>query len=190
MKIPYEQADILDISCGIIAEILGCEREEVQPDSILGDELGADSLSFVEFVFALEKRFHITLPKKSIIEHAAEQTGSEELFIAPDGGLTEAGRFLLEKSFFGFTPGQLRAGIKRYRVLSATTPKNWANSISQVLNQLPKACPECGHDAAVLTPNRTLACGNCGAGLKPSNGDEVLAAYAPTLLAEAQALAA
>jgi acyl carrier protein len=190
MKTPYQYAEILDTACGIIAEILGCERDEVQPDSTLGDELEADSLSFVEISFALEKRFHIVLPKKSIIEHAVEQTGSEEQFIATDGGLTDIGRFLLEKSFFGFAPGQLHTGMKRYAVLGATTPKNWANSVFQVLGQLPDACPECGHDTATLNPDRTLACGHCGAGLKPRNGDELLSAYVPTLLSEARTLAA
>lgn len=190
MKTPYQYPEILDTACGIIAEILGCERDEVTPDSTLGDDLGADSLSFVEISFALEKRFHIVLPKKSIIEHAVEQTGSEEQFIAPDGGLTAIGRFLLEKSFFGFEPGQLHTGMKRYAVMGATTPKNWANSVFQILGQLPDVCPDCGHDAAMLKPDRTLSCGLCGASLKPRNGDELLSAYVPTLLPEAQALAA
>lgn len=190
MKTSHQYSDILDTACAIIAEILGCDREEVQPDSTLGDELDADSLSFVEISFALEKCFHVFLPTRSIIDHAIEQTGSEELFIAPNGGLTDMGRFLLEKSFFGFAPGQLHTGMKRHAVLGATTPRNWANSVFQVLGQLPDTCPECGHDEAVLNPNRTLACGHCGAAVKPRNGDEVLAAYVPTLLPEARALAA
>jgi acyl carrier protein len=190
MKTPYQQAEILETSCGIIAEILGCERDEVQPDSTLGDELGADSLSFVEISFGLGKHFHIALPNKSIIDHAAEQTGREDLFIAPDGGLTDTGRFLLEKSFFEFGEGQLRTGMKRYAVMGATTPRNWANSVFQILGQLPETCPECQHDNAALAPNRAIVCGQCGASLKPRNGDEVLASYVPALLSEAAALAA
>jgi acyl carrier protein len=190
MKTPYKQEDVLEASCAIIADILGCEPEEVNPDSSLGDDLGADSLSFVEISFGLGKHFGVALPNKSIIDHAAEQTGNEALFVAPDGGLTEQGSFLLENSFFGFDKDQIGKGMKRHAVMGATTPRNWANSVFHILGELPDACPDCGHHSAILKPNRAIACGQCGAALKPRNGDEVLAAYVSKLLSQAMALAA
>lgn len=190
MKTPYTQQDVLETACSIIADILGCEADEVQPDSSLDDDLGADSLSFVEISFGLGKHFGVALPNKSIIDYATEQTGNEALFVAPDGGLTEQGCFLLENSFFGFAKDQLSKGMKRHGVMGATTPRNWANSVFHILNELPDACPDCGHTEAVLKPNRAMACGQCGALVKPRNGDEVLAAYVSGLLPQAAALAA
>lgn len=189
MKIPYDRQKVLDAVCGIVAEVLGYERDEVHPDNTLGDDLDADSLSFVEVTYSLEKRFNITLPKKSIIDHAAEQNDGEDLFIMPDGGLTEAGVFLFQRSFFDFAPGCLSPGMKRYAVIGATTSRNWASSCFHLLGQLPDNCHDCGHDTAVVNPNHTMSCGGCGMVLKPHEGDAVLAALVPALIAEAKTLA-
>ena len=38
----------------VIVETLGCEAEAVKPEASLEEDLGADSLAFVELVIALE----------------------------------------------------------------------------------------------------------------------------------------
>jgi len=190
MKTPYQQQDVLDVVRGIVAEVLGYERDEVDPDNTLGDDLDADSLSFVEITYSLEKRFNIALPKKNIVDHAAELSGGEEAFVTATGGLTEAGVFLLERSFFDFAPGYLQPGVKRYAVLGVTTPRHWASACFHMLGQLPEVCPDCGHDTATTAPNHALVCAGCGAALKPRDGDEVLAALVPGLIPQAQKLAA
>ena len=38
----------------VIVETLGCEAEAVTPEASLAEDLGADSLAFVELVIALE----------------------------------------------------------------------------------------------------------------------------------------
>ena len=38
----------------VIVETLGCEAEDVKPEASLTEDLGADSLAFVELVIALE----------------------------------------------------------------------------------------------------------------------------------------
>ena len=188
MKIPYDKLKVLDEVCRVVAEVLGFERNEIQPDNTLGDDLNADSLSFVEITYCLEKRFSIILPKKSIIDHAVEQGVQESVFITPDGGLTEAGVFLFQRSFFNFAPDFLKPGMKRYAVIAGTTPQNWASSCFYLLNQLPDVCPNCGHDATAVNPNFTISCERCGTVLKPREGDEALAALVLKLLAEAKSL--
>lgn len=190
MKIPYDKQDVLEVVCFIVAEVVGCDHEEVQWNSKLGDDLDADSLSFVEIVYSLEKRFGINLPKKSIIDHAVEQTGSEELFITPSGEVTEKGIFLLEKSFFNFQPGDLKPGMKRYGLMGMTTPENWASSCYHMLQQLPHVCPDCGHDTAAASPNHTMFCAGCGSVLKPREGDAVLAGFVRVLIDDIDELAA
>ena len=39
----------------IIVDTLGCDPEEVKPETSLADDLGADSLAAVELVMALEE---------------------------------------------------------------------------------------------------------------------------------------
>jgi len=46
---------------GIIAEELGVERDTIEPDSRLADDLGADSLDAVELVMAIEEEFDVEI---------------------------------------------------------------------------------------------------------------------------------
>ena len=52
---------IEDKAKGIIAEHLGVTKEQVKPESILTDDLGAESLDVVELVMAIEDAFEIVI---------------------------------------------------------------------------------------------------------------------------------
>jgi len=54
--------------CGILSDILGCEAGDIKKDAVLKDDLGADSLSAVEIVMALEDAFGITIPEEKTAE--------------------------------------------------------------------------------------------------------------------------
>lgn len=45
----------------IIADLLGCDLEEVKDDALLSDHLGADSLDKVELIIEFEKEFDIII---------------------------------------------------------------------------------------------------------------------------------
>ena len=57
----------------IIAEQLGVEDEEVNPESRFVEDLGADSLDTVELVMALEEEFGIEIPDKDAEKIATVQ---------------------------------------------------------------------------------------------------------------------
>lgn len=46
----------------IIAETSGLPREKITPDSHVIDDLGIDSLDFLDIVFAIDKAFGIKVP--------------------------------------------------------------------------------------------------------------------------------
>ena len=48
----------------IIVETLGCEAEEVTPETSLSDDLGADSLAAVELVMALEEATGLSIAEE------------------------------------------------------------------------------------------------------------------------------
>lgn len=52
--------------CSIIAETLGCDVEQVVPEAILVDDLGADSLASVELTMALEEETGIAIDDESL----------------------------------------------------------------------------------------------------------------------------
>lgn len=50
----------------ILYEQLRVTPAEIKPDSLLGDDLGADSLDIVEIVMALEDEFEIEIPDSDV----------------------------------------------------------------------------------------------------------------------------
>ena len=84
-----EIAAVCDGVTRMIAEALVREVDEVHLDSRLIDDLGAESIDFLDIVFRLEQLFRIEIPRGKIIEDARGAL-SEEQF-ARDGYLTADG---------------------------------------------------------------------------------------------------
>lgn len=53
---------IFETIAKIISEQLGHNLDEIQPDTSLVDDLGADSLDAVEVIMAIEEEFSIEIP--------------------------------------------------------------------------------------------------------------------------------
>lgn len=73
----------------IIADALGCEEEEVQPDSSLINDLGAESIDFLDIVFRLEREFKVKIPRGKAMEEARGELTEDEF--EQKGVVTEAG---------------------------------------------------------------------------------------------------
>lgn len=84
-----EIAAVRDDVTRMIAEALVREVDEVQLDSRLIEDLGAESIDFLDIVFRLEQLFRIEIPRGKIIEDARGDLSEEEF--AEDGYLTLAG---------------------------------------------------------------------------------------------------
>jgi acyl carrier protein len=52
---------MLETVQAVIAESLAINKEQIQPDARLIDDLGADSLDFLDMIFGLEKAFGLRL---------------------------------------------------------------------------------------------------------------------------------
>src|SRR5262245_41087815 len=72
-----------------IADALGCEAEEVTPQASLIEDLGAESIDFLDIVFRLEREFKVKIPRGKIVENA-RGTLSEAEF-EQNGIVTEVG---------------------------------------------------------------------------------------------------
>jgi acyl carrier protein len=75
--------------CRVVAEALGCPLAKVKLDSNLMDDLGAESLDFLDIVFKLERAFGIQITRGEM-ESAARGGMSDEEF-APGGVVSDAG---------------------------------------------------------------------------------------------------
>jgi acyl carrier protein len=86
---------------GIMAEALGCEVGEIRPESSLIDDLGGESIDFLDLVFRLERAFKVKIPRGKIIEEARGNLSEAEF--EQGGILTDAGCEQL-KSFLSEVP--------------------------------------------------------------------------------------
>jgi acyl carrier protein len=53
-----------------VADAIGCELEKVKLESSLIDDLGAESIDFVDIVFRLQRFFKVKIPRGKIVEEA------------------------------------------------------------------------------------------------------------------------
>ena len=104
-----------------VAESIPRPVEEVPLDAYLMEELGADSLTFLDIVFRLETEFDIQITRGEI-EKAARGDMTEDEF-APGGVISEAGlarlRELMPESAERIRPGLKPMGI--YELFTART---------------------------------------------------------------------
>ena len=84
-----------------MADALGCEPERVKLDASLIDDLGAESIDFLDIIFRLERTFKVKIPRGKIVEEARGDLSEAEFDQA--GVVTSAGLQRL-KSFLSEVP--------------------------------------------------------------------------------------
>jgi acyl carrier protein len=112
--------------CRLIAESLGCQPERVTPAASLMDELGADSLDFLDIVFRLERSFDVQITRGAI-EAAARGDLSEEEF-APGGVISEQGLSRL-RALMPEAIARIEPGLHARQIMTLFTPATFANIV-------------------------------------------------------------
>ena len=84
-----------------MGEALGCDLAEVTPTASLINDLGAESIDFLDIIFRLERGFKVKIPRGKIIEDARGALSAAEF--ESGGVVTEAGVTRL-KSFLSEVP--------------------------------------------------------------------------------------
>jgi acyl carrier protein len=82
-----------------IADALGCDLDEVKPDDSLIDDLGAESIDFLDMVFRLERAFKVKIPRGKIVENARgtlTEAEFEQKGLVTDVGLSQLKSYLSE----------------------------------------------------------------------------------------------
>ncbi len=82
-----------------MADALGCDLAEVKPDASLIEDLGAESIDFLDMVFRLERAFKIKIPRGKIVENARgtlSEAEFEQKGLVTDVGLAQLKAYLSE----------------------------------------------------------------------------------------------
>jgi acyl carrier protein len=94
-----EIAGVFPKVAGIIADALPCEIERVTPEASLINDLGAQSIDFLDIVFRLERAFKVKIPRGKLIEEARGALTPEEFEqrgVVSEPGLERLRTFLSE----------------------------------------------------------------------------------------------
>ena len=78
---------------GVLVDALGVDEEQVTPNSRLKQDLGAESIDFLDIVFRLEKAFTIKIPRGELVP---ENVLTDPNYVQ-NGRVTPAGMTELKK---------------------------------------------------------------------------------------------
>jgi acyl carrier protein len=120
------EESVEEVVCRIVAEALDRPLAEVKPGSILMDELGAESLDFLDIVFKLEQTFHIQVTRGEM-ERAARGDMSEDDF-APGGVISEAGLARL-RELMPEAKDRIGPGLRPRAILGLFSVQTFANVV-------------------------------------------------------------
>jgi acyl carrier protein len=110
----------------LIAEALSRDPGEVRLESGLMDDLGAESLDFLDIVFRLERGFEIEITRGEM-ERAARGDMSEDEF-APKGVISEAGIARL-RQLMPEAAARIKPGLRPAQILGLFTVQTFVNLI-------------------------------------------------------------
>jgi acyl carrier protein len=77
---------------GVLVDALGVDEDEVKPDAVIKDDLGAESIDFLDISFRLEKAFAIKIGKGEMMPEIANNPE-----LAQNGKVTPVGIAELKK---------------------------------------------------------------------------------------------
>ena len=124
--------DIEKKLAAMLVPVLGANSaDEIRPELSLVDDLGAESLDFVEITYLVKKEFKVELKVGAIVSGAAS-ANPEELFI--DGALTEAGAETISQKLPSGTK-RFTAGMTKADIFSALTVADLATIIRMKLEE-------------------------------------------------------
>ena len=77
----------------VLVDALGVDEEEVTPTAVIRDDLGAESIDFLDIMFRLEKAFGIKIPRGEMIPENLQNDPN----VVKDGVVTPAGIAMLKE---------------------------------------------------------------------------------------------
>lgn len=109
-----ELEDVYPVVRDAIARCRDLDPGVIRMDSRLVEELGMESLDFVELIFELEQALEITVPVGNLDQQIAEAMGDDAF--EEDGTLTPAGRARMTAMVAGLAPVPDDVAISTYDV--------------------------------------------------------------------------
>ncbi|MSU59017.1 MAG: acyl carrier protein [Pedosphaera sp.] len=122
-----------------IADALACDEDKVKPDASLINDLGAESIDFLDIVFRLERAFKVKIPRGKIVEEARGPL-SEAQFES-GGMVTDAGVARLKEFLCEVPTDRIKAPLKSAEIPRLFTVETFAKMVIRQQKAAPAAPP-------------------------------------------------
>lgn len=155
-----------------IVETLQADEGTIKPESSFTNDLGAESLDFLDINYRLEQSFGIKMARHFVLEHIEEVFGEGEA-IDDDGCLTEKAVALLNLRY-GEDMSRIEAGMDMDEVPAMVTVASFVKGVMDILDTLPEQCPKCSGTEWKSEDGLKVYCGSCGESAVYANGDELI----------------
>jgi acyl carrier protein len=117
----------------IIADVLVIDEDEVSLNSRLINDLGAESIDFLDLVFQLEKEFKIKIPRGQLEKNARGDLAEDEF--EKGGSLTPAGLEALKNYLSEVPADQFKANMKVNEIPLLFTVETFCKLVVAAVNQ-------------------------------------------------------
>ncbi len=94
-----ETAAVFPKVAATIADALACDEDKVKLEASLINDLGAESIDFLDIIFRLERAFKVKIPRGKIVEEARGELSEaqfESAGVVTDAGVARLKTFLNE----------------------------------------------------------------------------------------------
>ena len=115
----------------VLVDALGVDEEEVTPNAVIRDDLGAESIDFLDIMFRLEKAFNIKIPKGELMPENVAQDPN----IVKDGVVTPQGIAMLKEKMPHSDFSSFEADPKLDNMSKLFTVNAIVNYVQQKLEQ-------------------------------------------------------
>ena len=158
-----------------IIETLRVDEAQIKPETSLINDLGAESLDFLDINYRLEQAFGMKMARHFVLEHIEEIYG-EGSAIDENGQLTDKAVEILKIRFGESVPG-LQPGMDMDEVPAIVTVESIEKGVMDILDSLPESCSKCNHTEWQTDNGSHLKCGSCGEPAAYANGDDLIKAW-------------
>jgi acyl carrier protein len=129
-----EEREIFEKVKEAIVDALGVDDDEVKPEAVLFEDLGAESLDLLDIVFRLEKTFGIKIPRGAVQQDLLSQAGVKEEDVLVDGAVTELGAKLLRERMSEVKPDKIKAGFRLDDIPTLFTVQTFVKLVKEQLD--------------------------------------------------------
>lgn len=130
---PVDRDEVFKVVQSCFADALGLDDDEVTLDSFVIDDLGAESLDFLDIAFRLEEAFEIKIPRGDIQEKAEAEAGDEPFEV--DGVLTPTGLARLREALPEVPDDQFREDLTVREIPTLFTVETFVNLVARLLEE-------------------------------------------------------